>query len=120
MALSPAANRLMPIPMGDAEPIHLEPAEVEALRLIDLEGLSFEAAGERMGVSRNTVWRLVDGARKKLARAIIEGREVIIGGRGVAEGAPHRLAMRARVPKWAMGPIAASMPFGLCAAHIAA
>ncbi|MEM2882399.1 MAG: DUF134 domain-containing protein [Candidatus Bathyarchaeia archaeon] len=49
------------------------------MRLIDLEGLSFEAAGERMGVSRNTVWRLVDGARKKLARAIIEGREVIVG-----------------------------------------
>jgi len=79
MASSPAAHRLMPIPMGDGEPILLDPAEVEALRLVDLEGLSLEAAGERMGVSRNTVWRLVDGARKKLARAIVEGREVLIG-----------------------------------------
>jgi len=46
--------------------------EVEALRLIDLE------AGKKMRVSRNTVWRLVEAAREKLARAIIEGREATI------------------------------------------
>ncbi|MGC8850289.1 MAG: DUF134 domain-containing protein [Candidatus Bathyarchaeia archaeon] len=32
----------------------------------------------RMGVSRNTVWRIVEAAREKLVKAIIEGREVII------------------------------------------
>jgi len=79
VASTPAAKRFAPTPRGSEEPIHLEAAEVEALRLVDLEGLSFEGAGERMGVSRNTVWRLVDGARRKLIRAIIEGREVLVG-----------------------------------------
>jgi predicted DNA-binding protein (UPF0251 family) len=58
--------------------IYLEPAEVEALRLIDLEKLCFEEAGARMGVSRNTVWRLAESAREKLAKAIFEGRTIII------------------------------------------
>jgi len=31
-----------------------------------------------MQVSRNTVWRLAEKAREKLARAIIEGREIRI------------------------------------------
>ncbi|MDI6806155.1 MAG: DUF134 domain-containing protein [Candidatus Bathyarchaeia archaeon] len=60
------------------EPIYLEPAEIEALKLIDLEKLCFEEAGARMGVSRNTVWRLVESAREKLIKAIFEGREVIV------------------------------------------
>lgn len=31
-----------------------------------------------MGVSRNTAWRLVEGAREKLARALLEGRGIVI------------------------------------------
>jgi len=71
-------EKLEPIPKRSVEPVYLELAEVEALRLIDLEKLSFEEAGVRMSVSRNTVWRLVESAREKLIRAIIEGREVVI------------------------------------------
>ncbi|MEM2105459.1 MAG: DUF134 domain-containing protein [Candidatus Bathyarchaeia archaeon] len=56
----------------------LDLAEVEALKLIDLEKLSFEEAGARMGVSRNTVWRLVESAREKIVKAIIENREIRI------------------------------------------
>lgn len=56
----------------------MEPAEIEALRLVDLEGLSQEEAGERMGVSRGTVWRLVQSARKKTAQALTEGRPLQI------------------------------------------
>jgi predicted DNA-binding protein (UPF0251 family) len=52
----------------------IEPAEMEALRLVDLKGLSQEQAGEEMGVSRGTVWRLVQSARKKVAQALTEGR----------------------------------------------
>jgi len=78
IASIPITEKLEPIPKGSEEPVYLEPAEVEALRLIDLEKFSFEAAGKRMEVSRNTVWRLVESARKKLVRALMEGREVII------------------------------------------
>ncbi len=74
----PIVEKLNPIPNMGKEPIYLDLAEVEALRLIDLEKLSFEEAGEKMGVSRNTVWRIIENAREKLAKAIIEGREIII------------------------------------------
>ncbi|MEM3700021.1 MAG: DUF134 domain-containing protein [Candidatus Bathyarchaeia archaeon] len=75
---NPTTEKLEPTPKKSLEPIYLEQAEIEALRLIDLEKLSFEEAGERMMVSRNTVWRLVENAREKLIRAIFEGREIII------------------------------------------
>jgi len=52
----------------------IEPAEVEALRLVDLEGLSQEEAGKEMGVSRGTVWRLLQSARRKVAQALTEAR----------------------------------------------
>jgi predicted DNA-binding protein (UPF0251 family) len=78
VTLSPTTEKLEPTPKKSLEPVYLEPAEVEALRLIDLEKLSFEEAGARMGVSRNTVWRLIESAREKLVKAIFESREVII------------------------------------------
>lgn len=70
----PTVNKFTPSPLTNPEPIHIEPAELEALRLVDLEGLSQEEAGERMGVSRGTVWRLLQSARKKTAQALTEGR----------------------------------------------
>lgn len=71
-------QKLSPTPLGNAVPIILDLAEVEALKLIDLEKLSFEEAGAKMGVSRNTVWRLVEGAREKIVKAIMENRELQI------------------------------------------
>jgi predicted DNA-binding protein (UPF0251 family) len=66
-------NRFSPFPQTNLNPIIIEPAEIEAFRLVDLEGLSQEEAGERMGVSRGTIWRLVQSARKKTAQALSEG-----------------------------------------------
>jgi predicted DNA-binding protein (UPF0251 family) len=74
----PLVNRFVPYPEKDGEAVYLEPAELEALRLVDLEGLSQEAAGEKMGVSRGTVWRLLQSARKKAAKALTESRTVHI------------------------------------------
>ncbi|MEM3577298.1 MAG: DUF134 domain-containing protein [Candidatus Bathyarchaeia archaeon] len=71
-------QKLVPTPLGNAAPITLDLAEVEALKLIDLEKLSFEEAGAKMGVSRNTVWRLVESAREKIVKAIMENREIQI------------------------------------------
>ncbi|MBO3798004.1 MAG: DUF134 domain-containing protein [Thermoproteota archaeon] len=64
---------------GKTEPVYLEPDELEAFRLVDLEGLSQEEAGGRMGVSRGTVWRLLQNARRKTAQALSEGRPLRIG-----------------------------------------
>ena len=67
-----------PEPEAHGDPIQLEPAEIEAIRLTDLENLNQEEAGERMGVSRGTIWRLLQRGRSKIALALVEGRRVEI------------------------------------------
>jgi predicted DNA-binding protein (UPF0251 family) len=74
----PSIDRFTPAPQQSPELIFIELAELEALRLVDLEGLSQEEAGERMGVSRGTIWRLIQSARKKTAQALSEGRPLRI------------------------------------------
>jgi predicted DNA-binding protein (UPF0251 family) len=78
ISLERFVERLDPSPKQIDEPIYLDIAEVEALKLVELEKLTFEEAGRRMNVSRNTVWRLVESGREKLVRAMIEGRPIII------------------------------------------
>lgn len=54
--------------------------EYEAIRLMDYENLTHEQAAEKMGVSRPTVTRIYDQARKKLATSLVEGRSFLIEG----------------------------------------
>ncbi len=75
---TPRTVNFIPSPRGNLEPIYIDPAELEAFRLVDLEGLSQEETGEKMGVSRGTVWRLVQSVRKKTALALTEGRQIHI------------------------------------------
>jgi len=65
-------------PLSQLEHIEIEQDELEALRLSDYEGLFQEQAGQRMGVSRGTVQRLLGSARKKLAQALFEGAALIL------------------------------------------
>lgn len=51
---------------------------MEAVLLCDLEGLTQEQAGLRMGVSRGTVQRLVTSGRKRIAAALVEGKALVI------------------------------------------
>jgi predicted DNA-binding protein (UPF0251 family) len=67
-------EKFIPEPKTTANSLSIEPAELEALRLVDLEGLSQEQAGTKMGVSRGTIWRLLQSARRKVAQALTEGR----------------------------------------------
>ena len=71
-------EQFIPQPRISASPIKIEPAEIEALRLVDLEGLSQEQAGTEMGVSRGTIWRLLQSARRKVAQALTEGRALAV------------------------------------------
>ena len=52
--------------------------ELEALRLIDYQGLTQEEAAKNMKISRGTVWRCLDRARKKIVTMLVENRELII------------------------------------------
>jgi predicted DNA-binding protein (UPF0251 family) len=76
---TPVSKRMNPEPAGSKDPILLDLAETEVLRLVDLEGKYQEQAGEAMGISRGTIWRLLTSAREKVARSIYEGRPLIIG-----------------------------------------
>jgi len=73
-----ATKEFIPHPEGAQEPVSLEPAELEVLRLIDLLNLSQEEAGEKMGTSRGTIWRLLQSARLKVTSALIEGRKIVL------------------------------------------
>jgi predicted DNA-binding protein (UPF0251 family) len=56
--------------------IHLD--ELEAIRLVDGEGLDHADAAERMKVSRSTVGRILERVRKKIAQALVEGQALFI------------------------------------------
>jgi len=78
LGMTPPITGLIPNPARSLEPIFMNTAELEAFRLVDLEGLSQEEAGKRMGVSRGTVWRLLQSARRKTAQTLTEGRPLQI------------------------------------------
>ena len=54
--------------------------EYETIRLIDKEGLSQEQCAQQMDVARTTVTSIYESARKKIADAIIDGKQLIISG----------------------------------------
>jgi predicted DNA-binding protein (UPF0251 family) len=58
------------IPMKDIEQIILYRDELETLKLCDMDGLTQEEAGLKIGVSRGTVQRILSSARKKVATAL--------------------------------------------------
>jgi len=78
LGMTPPITGLTPNPSRNLAPIFIDIAELEAFRLVDLEGLSQEEAGQRMDVSRGTVWRLLQSARRKTAQALTEGRPLQI------------------------------------------
>jgi uncharacterized protein len=63
--------------MSEVEKITLSQDELEALKLCDLDDLTQEEAGLRMGVSRGTVQRILTAARKKAALALSKGRAIV-------------------------------------------
>ncbi len=68
------------IPITDLEPVILFFEEYEALRLLDYLGMTqSEAAGE-MAVSRPTLTRIYEKARRSVAEAFVEGKAIFITG----------------------------------------
>lgn len=68
------------IMLRDLEIEVLTVEELEAFRLVDHEGLEQEEAAKRMKISRKTLWRLLESARKKVAKALIDGKAIEIKG----------------------------------------
>lgn len=74
----PKVEKVVPSPQLSDEIILLSIAEYEAVRLVDLEGLNQDEAGNLMNVSRGTIWRLLDSGRRKLIQVIAAGKKLEI------------------------------------------
>ena len=61
------------IPLSRLEWIDMALDELEALRLSDVVGLSQADAAKRMDISQPTFNRILNSARNKISRCIIEG-----------------------------------------------
>lgn len=68
------------ITLDKLEAVTLLHEELEALRLIDLEGHYQEDAAEQMSVSRSTIQRIITAARKKVTQALVIGTALKIEG----------------------------------------
>ncbi|HCM28304.1 MAG TPA: DNA-binding protein [Treponema sp.] len=82
VACAPNAVLFKPagIPARELDEVVLPLDEFEALRLADYEGLYQEAAALRMGISRQTFGRIVEGARRKVADALVNGKALRVEG----------------------------------------
>jgi predicted DNA-binding protein (UPF0251 family) len=84
LAFAPPAHFFLPAGEegypAQKEIVVLSMDEFEALRLADLECLSQEDAAKKMGISRPTFGRIIESARSKVARALVEGCRIEITG----------------------------------------
>lgn len=99
------------VPGRELEQLPLAVDELEAIRLVDLEGLSHEQAASAMGVSRQTVGRVLERGRAKVAEALVAGKAILIGG-GQYRVEPRQLCCSACGAVWAAAPDAA--PSAVC------
>ena len=76
----PAIFKPVGVPLDQIKAITLLHEELEALRLVDLEGQYQEDAAEQMSVSRSTLQRIVSEARHKVVQALTEGAALHIEG----------------------------------------
>ncbi|NYB51434.1 MAG: DUF134 domain-containing protein [Methanobacteriaceae archaeon] len=65
---------------GFPEPIKITIDEFEALRLRDYHDIQQKRSAEIMGISQPTFHRTLTSARKKISKALIEGKTIIIVG----------------------------------------
>ena len=66
------------IPLRALEEVVLNHDEVEALKLHDVDDLEQTEAAKKMNISQPTFGRILDGAYKKIAKAIIFGKAIRI------------------------------------------
>lgn len=81
-------------PLGvfsQSPPVILTVEEYEAIRLIDLEGMTQQECAEKMGIVRTSVQAIYAHARKKLAELLVNGKRLVIEGGNykLCEGGSH-------------------------------
>ena len=86
----PKVRRFSPSGALSSGEVTLQFDEYEVLRLIDLEGLTQAQCAEKLGVSRPTVTRIYDNARRTLSQSVVEGKALKIEGGDVIVCAAYR------------------------------
>lgn len=71
------------IPRNMLSSVSLLYDEYEAIRLLDYEGMNQDQAAVQMNVSRPTMTRIYEKARKTIAQALVEGKMIVIEGGNV-------------------------------------
>ena len=101
VGFEPGATYYKPrgIPLRDLEEVALGVDELEALRLADTLGLSQEEGAAKMGVSRATFGRILEGAHRKVAEALVQGKAIRVEG-GVVEMETRTFACSACGREW--------------------
>lgn len=88
-------------PLGEApasaDVVSVTVDEYEAVRLIDLEGMTQEECADKMGVARTTVQGIYIAARRKLADILVNGKTLMIEGGNfrLCDGGDHACRDRA-------------------------
>ncbi|OFZ70444.1 MAG: hypothetical protein A3K03_05840 [Bdellovibrionales bacterium RIFOXYD1_FULL_44_7] len=79
VALNPTITVFKPrgVPACELDIVTLEMDELEAVRLADLKGLYHANAAEQMHISRTTFGRVLEGAHKKIANALLHGKALV-------------------------------------------
>ncbi|ODS42425.1 MAG: hypothetical protein MSIBF_03645 [Candidatus Altiarchaeales archaeon IMC4] len=78
----PPSDRFTPagMSMTGMGTVKLKLEELESMRLVDLAGMTQEAAAREVGVSRRTLWKDLKSARRKVADALCFGKTLEIRG----------------------------------------
>jgi predicted DNA-binding protein (UPF0251 family)/predicted Fe-Mo cluster-binding NifX family protein len=78
----PGAKLFGPVGVAarDLQKVRLRFDELEALRLLHLEGLTQAEAGAKLGVSGSTVSRMADHAHKAITEGLVHGKAVCVEG----------------------------------------
>lgn len=67
-------------PKNRSEQVILYFEEYEAIKLLDYDNLTQEEAAVCMDISRPTLTRIYESARNKVARSMVEGKDLVIRG----------------------------------------
>ena len=62
------------------ETVNIGYDEYEVIRLLDYEMFSQKQCAEKMSISRSTVARMYEHARKQIADALVNGKKITISG----------------------------------------